>query len=78
MITIIEAGALTGYSQTDHLIDETEVKKIVGKQFPTVKKALAAADSKCFMETAKGYKKHPYTWIKVKMADGSIKEFKSV
>lgn len=78
MITVINAGALTGYSSTDHLIDDTDVKKIIGKQFKSVKAALKAADKNCFMETAKVYRNHPYTWVEVKMASGETSTHRSV
>lgn len=79
MITVINAGSLSGYSQTDHLIEDSAIREIIGKEFRSVKQALKAADDRCFLEKFLGRRiRHPYTWIEVRFANGEVREFKSV
>lgn len=80
MITVKNAGALHGYSGTDHLIDESGVHDIIGRQFRSVSAALKAADTKCKMEGVGGRRttNHPYTWVEVIHKDGSTTTHQSV
>lgn len=80
MIKVIDAGALQGYSGTDHLIDDSEIKDIIGREYRSVKQALDAADKRCFIVShgSNPRRNHPYTWVKVMMANGEIIERNSV
>ena len=80
MITITDAGALAGYSSTDHLIDDRAIKDIIGRQYRSVGEALRAADSRCFMDAHGDHPRRPhqYTWVEVLMCDGSKRTHKSV
>lgn len=79
MIIVKNAGALQGYSSTDHLIDSSACLELVGRQFRSVAQALKAADKRCKMERpGHGYTSHPYTFVEVLFADGSTRWFSSV
>jgi len=80
MITVLDAYALTGYSRYDYLINDADLRQIVGKQFKTVGAALKAANDRCWIEVP-GHKKarrHPFTGIRVKFANGTTGEYKSI
>ena len=79
MITVKNAGALNGYSSTDHLIDTSAMGEIIGKQFRSVGSALKAADKRCWMDGCGGRKgsNYPYTWVVVMFADKTTKTFMS-
>lgn len=80
MINVLNAGALHGYDSNDHLIEEDELKDIIGLSFRSVGDALRAADNRCYIARHGNHKRcsHPYTWIEVRMANGEIREHKSV
>jgi hypothetical protein len=80
MITVIDAYALNGYSGYDHLIDDSKLKEIIGQEFRSVGEALKAADKRCFIDAPPTGRRrqHPYTGMKVRMADGSVHEHYSV
>ena len=44
MITIADAGYSHGYSGHDHLLDDSALKGLIGRDFPSVKAARAAAN----------------------------------
>lgn len=73
MITVQDAGALAGYSGEDHMIEAGKIKDIIGRDFPSVGAALKAADSRCKIRG----RPHPYTWVEVRMADGTTRTHKS-
>jgi len=79
MITVINAGALQGYSGNDHLIED-ETADIIGRKFRSVKQALDAADRLVHIASHGNRKRqsHPYTWVKCMMDNGTIVEKKSV
>lgn len=80
MITVIDAGAKAGYSGVDHLIEDSEIKDIVGRQFRSVGEALRAADARCYIAGHNGRprRRHPYTWVEVRMADGTVRTHSSI
>ena len=80
MITVLNGGSLNGYSSTDHLIDDSQIKDIIGRQFRSVGDALRAADRRVFIDGTPSRKRraHPYTWVQVQMANGAVNEHKSV
>lgn len=79
MITVLNAGALHGYSGVDHLIDD-QTSSVVGRQFRSVGEALQAADRKCFIDAYgdRPRRYHPYTWVEVRFASGEVRTFRSV
>lgn len=74
MITVVNAGSLAGYSDYDHLIDDSQVKEIIGREFRSVGEALKAANKRCWIEVPPTGRRrsHPYTYVEVRMADGSV------
>ena len=74
MITIQNAGALAGYSGTDHLIDESEIKDVIGVQYRCVGDALRAVEKRCFNRG----RHHPYVWADIRMANGDVHHHTSV
>lgn len=80
MITVKDGGALAGYSDSDHLIDDSDIKDIIGLEYRSVGDALRAAKSRCWMRGTychPGYQ-YSYVWIEVVFADGTTKVFKHV
>jgi hypothetical protein len=80
MVTVVNAGALAGYSGTDHLIDDSGIADIIGRQYRSVGDALRAADSRCWMAAHNGRpaRRHRYTWVECRMANGETISAKSV
>ena len=79
MVTVINAGALAGYSGMDHLIED-ETSEIIGQKYRCVGDALRAADKHCHIARHGQYPRraHPYTWVEVQMANGKTYRHTSV
>ena len=75
MVTVLNAGARAGYSGVDHLIDDRELKDIIGRDFRSVGEALKAADKRCWIDAygPSPRRRHPYTWVEVRTSDGSVR-----
>jgi hypothetical protein len=82
MVTVVNGGALAGYSAWDHLVEGGDIAALIGRQYRCAADALRAAEARCWIgEPGSGSpqrrRNHPYIWLEVQMSSGAIRRVQS-
>jgi hypothetical protein len=74
MITVEQAYALEGYSGHDHLIDDSRLAEIEGKEFRSVAAAMDAACRRCYIGGTPSIarRRHGAVGLRIRFSNGAV------